>query len=135
MRTIYFAHDQQENPEPRKHFLELAGYVVHLIKSHRELILALNERQPDLLLMDTLLEGKNGFETTLEISQHLTERTFPIVLCSQIYRQRPFREEALRCGAQDYLLLPMPPDEYLRRVNQAIAYFVLPEASQKSVPA
>jgi CheY-like chemotaxis protein len=128
MRTIFFAHDQQENPEVRKHFLELAGYVVKQLKSQRELVAAFKEGQPDLVLIDALLEGKNGFETALELHQRFPERDFPIVICSQIYRTRPFREEALRSGAQDYLLLPMPPDEFLRRVNQAIGYFVPPDS-------
>jgi CheY-like chemotaxis protein len=132
MRTIFFAHDQQENPEVRKHFLELAGYVVKQVKSQRELVAAFKDGQPDLVLIDALLEGKNGFETALELHQRFQERNFPIVICSQIYRTRPFREEALRSGAQDYLLLPMPPDEFLRRVNQAIAYFVAPPARESA---
>ncbi len=130
MRTIFFAHDQQESPEMRKHFLELAGYVVKLLKNQRELIAAFKEGQPDLVLIDALLEGRNGFEAALELTQRFPERNFPIVLCSHIYRARPFREEALRAGAQDYLLLPIAPDEFLRRVNQAIAYFVPPEGQQ-----
>jgi CheY-like chemotaxis protein len=129
MRTILFAHDQQESPEPRKHFLELAGYVVQLCPNQAALAVAARQLPPpSLVLIDTLLEGKNGFDAALEISEHMPERSFPIVLCSQIYRPRPFREEALRCGAQDYLLLPMAPDEFLRRVNQAIGYFVPPDA-------
>ena len=133
MRTIYFAHDQQESPEARKHFLELAGYVVQLYPSHGALMAALGESAPDLVLIDTLLEGKNGFATAEEITLRFTDRFYPLVLCSQVYRLRPFREEALRCGAQDYLLLPMAPDEFLRRVNQAIAYFVRPETG--TIPA
>ncbi len=133
MRTIYFAHDQQESPEPRRHFLELAGYEVKLCASYAALESALKHGPPpSLVLIDVLLEGKNGFEATQAISQGSPERAFPIVLCSSVYRPRPFREEALRCGAQDYLLLPMAPDEFLRRANQAIAYFVLP-GKQKSV--
>jgi len=128
MRTIFFAHDQQENPEHRKHVLELAGYVVRLFASHAELLDAvLQGPPPDLVLIDTLLEGKHGFETTQELSQRHPERTWPILLASQVYRLRAYREEALRCGAQDYLLLPLAPDEFLRRVNQAIAYFVPPQ--------
>jgi len=130
MRTIYFAHDQQESPEARKHFLELSGYVVKLCKHQRELMAALKESPPSLALIDVLLEGKNGFETAQEISQRFPERTFPIVLCSSIYRLRPFREEAQKSGAQDYFVLPLPPDEFLRRVNLAIAYFVPPETQQ-----
>ena len=127
MRTIFFAHDQQENPEFRKHALEQAGYEVRLFSNWAALEAALKEGPPpSLLLVDSLLEGKNGFEITQAISRSDPERTFPIVLCSNIYRPRPFREEALRSGAQDYLLLPMAADEFLRRTNQAIAYFVPP---------
>ena len=43
--------------------------------------------------------------------------------------------EALRAGAQDYLLLPMAPDEFLRRINQAIGYFVPPEREASSATA
>ena len=133
MRTIYFAHDQQESPEPRKHFLELSGYVVQLFPSWSALEAALRRGPPpSLVLIDTLLEEKNGFEAARDISEHFPRRDFPIVLCSQIYRMRPFREEALRSGAQDYLLLPMAPDEFLRRVNQAIGYFVPPDAAKSA---
>src|SRR5262245_47529020 len=128
MRTIYFAHDHQQNPEVRKHFLELSGFVVRLCKHYRELMAALKEAPPSLVLMDVLLEGRNGFEAAQEISQRFPERGFPIILCSSIYRLRPFREEAQRSGAQDYFLLPLAPDEFLRRVSLAIAYFVPPEA-------
>ena len=128
MRTIFFAHDQQENPEHRKHVLELSGYVVRLFTSHAELAEAVVQGPPpDLVLIDTLLEGKHGFDSALELSQQHPKRTWPILLATQIYRLRAFREEALRCGAQDYLLQPMAPDEFLRRVSQAIAYFVPPQ--------
>ena len=131
MRTIFFAHDQQESSEPRKHVLELAGYVVKLFATFGALEAAMKAGPaPELVLIDTLLEEKNGFAAAREIHESLPARNFPIVLCSQIYRARPFREEALKCGAQDYLLMPMPPDEFLRRVNQGIAYFVPPSSAK-----
>lgn len=129
MRTIYFAHDQQESPEARKHFLELAGYEVQLFSTYSALESALKTGPaPCLVLMDVLLEEKHGFEAARAIGRLLPERNFPIVLASHVYRPRPFRDEALKAGAQDYLLLPMASDEFLRRVNQAIGYFVPPGA-------
>lgn len=131
MRTIFFAHDQQESPDIRKHFLELAGYAVQLFSNIATLEAALKDGSPpSLVLIDALLEGRNGFETARTISQLYPERGFPLILCSNVYRPRPFREEALKSGAQDYLLLPMQPDEFLRRVNQAIGYFVPPGAQK-----
>ena len=133
MRTIFFAHDQQESPDARKNYLEMAGYTVRLFKTSRELHAAFKDGYPDLVVLDVLIEGRNGFETALELSQRYPDRNFAIVLCSHVYRPRIFREEALRCGAQDYLLLPMPLDEFLRRVNQAVAYFV-PPLSRSDAP-
>ena len=130
MRTIFFAHDQQESPESRKHSLELAGYAVQAFADYSALEEALKRQAPDLLLIDVLLEGMNGFEVARTITSANRARTFPLVLCTHVYRPRPFREEALRCGAADYLLLPMPPEEFLRRINQAIAYFVPPDAAK-----
>jgi len=132
MRTIFFVHDLQESPENRKHFLELAGYNVQLFTGAAGLEAALGDpaAEPSLVLLDVLIEGKHGFDVARALSQQRPDRAFPIVLCSRIYRTRPFRDEALKCGAQDYLLLPMQPDEFLRRVNQAIGYFVPPGSNQ-----
>ncbi len=135
MRTIYFGHDQQEPPDERKNYLESSGYIVELFRNSSDLINAFRDGRPDLVLLDVLIEGKNGFEAALELNSLYPERSFPIVICSHIYRSRAFREEALRCGASDYLLLPLSFDELLRRVGQAIAYFVAPTASAKPAPA
>jgi CheY-like chemotaxis protein len=125
-RTILLAHDQQESPEARKHFLELAGFTVELVKSHAELMARLSSSSPALAVIDVLLEGKTGFDATREIRERTKRHPFPIVLCSQIYRLRTFRDEALRCGAQEYLLLPLPPDEFVRRIQHVLASFARP---------
>ncbi len=129
MKTIFFVHDQQESPVPRQQGLEMGGFAVVLLKSSQELMNALREQTPALVLIDVLIEGKNGFEAALELSQAHPERTFPLILCSAIYRTRQFREEARRCGAQDFILLPVDRDELLRRVSQAITHFVPPDQS------
>ncbi len=129
MKTILFVHDQQESPVPRQQGLERGGFSVVLLKSSQELMNALREQTPNLVLMDVLIEGKNGFEAALDVSQVHQERTFPLILCSAIYRTRQFREEARRCGAQDFILLPIDQEELLRRVNQTIAHFVPPDRS------
>ncbi len=125
-RTILLAHDQQESPEARKHFLELAGFTVELVKNHAELMASLSAAAPALAVIDVLLEGKTGFDATREIRERPEASSFPIVLCSQLYRLRKFRDEALRCGAQEYLLLPLPPDEFARRIQHVLAAFARP---------
>jgi CheY-like chemotaxis protein len=120
MKTIYFVHDQEETPSARKNFLEMAGYRVKLMTSGRELFSALQEENPALVLMDVLIEGRNGFEVCREVSSRYLNRRFPIVLASRIYTARVFQEEAARAGAQDYMTLPINLEEMVKRVNQAI---------------
>jgi len=120
MKTIYMVHDLQESPAARQNLLEMAGYRVRVMQSSRDLFVSLKEEEPQLVLTDVLIEGKNGFETAREMHTKLPARSFPIVITSRIYRARQFRDEALRSGAQDYLLLPMKPDAFLGRLARAM---------------
>ena len=43
-----------------------------------------------------------------------------MVICSRLYRARSFREEAMRCGASAYLLMPQSLEDFLKQVNHAI---------------
>jgi twitching motility two-component system response regulator PilH len=120
IKTVFFVHDQQESAAARQNLLEMAGYRVVPMKSVRDLFVFLKEETPDIVLMDVLIEGPNGFEATRELNAKMPERSFPILLTSRIYRARQFRDEALRCGAHDYMLLPTKPDVYLSRVSRAM---------------
>lgn len=120
MKKIYFVHDQQESPAARQNFLEMAGYEVKLMRSGRDAFIALKEEAPDLVILDVLIEGPNGFEILAELNHRYLHRPFPIVLCSRIYRTRQFRDEALRKGASDYVLLPIQLDEFLRRIDKVL---------------
>ena len=112
-------HDQEEDPAARQNFLEMAGYQVRLMQSGRELSLALRELTPDLVLIDVLINGRNGFEVTRELFQSHGRR-FPIVLCSRVYQGHVFQVEARKVGAQDYLTLPMNLDDFVGRVNAVL---------------
>lgn len=124
MKKVYLVHDKQESPIERKNLLEMAGYDVRLMEGSRDLMAALKDEEPNAVVMDILIDGKNGFQTSAEVHAKWPRRVFPILLCSRIYRARHFREEALRSGAQDYILLPTKPETFLRRVNNALSAYV-----------
>ncbi|MEX1025835.1 MAG: response regulator [Planctomycetota bacterium] len=122
MKTVYLCHDQQASPASRQNFLEMAGYDVRLFQGGRDLFLAIAEEAPDLVVLDVLIDGKNGFEVCAEM--HRTRhRTFPVILCSHIYRGRAFQDEALNSGASDYLMMPMDLEEFVTRVNDCMDRF------------
>jgi len=121
MQEILFVHDFQESPVTRKNYLEMSGFQVTLLKNGEECLKRLGQKKPALVLMDILLEGKNGFDSCRAIREIVTPDEVPIILCSHIYRSRLYRDEALAVGAQRYLLLPMKPEELLKQLIELTA--------------
>ncbi len=123
MKTVYLVHDAQEGAATRQSYLEAAGFRVRLLTSGHQLHTALAKEAPALVLLDILLEGKNGFEVCQDVHLKYRHRAYALVLCTHIYRARQFRDEALRLGASDYLLLPMGFEDFTARVGQALSSF------------
>lgn len=119
MKTIYFCHDQQQAVDERVSYLEAAGYQVLLTETGGDLMRAIAQEEPDLLLMDVLLPGKNGFEVLdgLGLTEH--ER-FPVILFSGVYTRKVYESEALRIGASRYLPTTLERDELLAVVDELI---------------
>jgi len=120
MREILFVHDRLESPWVRQNFLESAGFKVTPLESAKACLETLVDRTPALILMDVLIEGLNGFELTRRIRRDYPPEDLPIVLCSEIYRSRLFREEAASAGAQDYVLRPCQMDELIEVIQSVL---------------
>jgi DNA-binding response OmpR family regulator len=120
MRRIYFAHDTQESPTPRRVALELAGYAVSCFRNGVALLDAIAAQVPDLVVLDVLLEGRNGFEICRTLRQKYSPDELPLILSSPIYRARAYKDEAQALGAQRYLLRPCEPEELLVQVNELL---------------
>jgi CheY-like chemotaxis protein len=125
MKQIYLVHDELETPWVRQHFLESSGYQVTAFKSGVECRNALAEKKPDLVLMDVLIEGRNGFEVCRQIRREISAEDLPIVLCSEIYRSRLFQDEAINAGAQRYVLKPCRLDELVQIVSEILGVNVV----------
>ncbi len=126
IKTIFLAHDNQESPEARRNYLEHAGYNVRLFSSAQQLIAAFRAETPACVVMDILLEGRNGFAIAEDISRAYPRRPFPLILSSRLYRSRSFREEAKRCGASAYLQVPMSLEDFLKQINHTIQTYQPP---------
>jgi CheY-like chemotaxis protein len=120
MKTICIVHDGQESHLPRKHFLEMTGYRVLAYATGAACLEALERDRPDLVVLDILLEGRNGYEVCRELRTRASADELPIVLCSRIYRSSVFREEAHAAGAQAFLLLPMRLEEFAEAVGELL---------------
>lgn len=120
IKTILYVHDQQDRPEPIKQFLEHVGYRVELAPSGERAMELVAQNVPQLVLIDVLVEGRNGFEVCRQLRKHFTSDQVPVILSSSVYRSRIYREEAMAVGAQLYLLKPVKPDDLLSAIRETI---------------
>jgi len=86
--------------------LSQLGYEVMLAASGEEAILKARSEIPDLVLMDVVMPGVNGFQATREMARDPAMCAIPVILCST-KSQDSDRVWGLRQGARDYVTKPI----------------------------
>lgn len=102
-----------------RHFLgELlteAGYQVITAESGEEGIAKAKSERPDLVLMDVVMPGLNGYQATRTLTRDEQTKNIPIIVCTT-KGQETDKIWGLRQGAQDYLVKPINGEELLARI-------------------
>ena len=99
--------------------LKKRGYEVLLVDSGEHAIERAKSEKPDLILMDVVMPGLNGFQATRAISRDPDTRTIPIILCTS-KTQETDKIWGLRQGARDYVVKPVDRDELLGKINALV---------------
>jgi twitching motility two-component system response regulator PilH len=86
--------------------LQKQGYVVRTAENAQEAIARLGEEKPDLILMDVVMPGQNGFQLTRTIARDSQFADVPIIMCTS-KNQETDRVWGLRQGARDYITKPV----------------------------
>ncbi len=120
MKKILFVHDTQEDPNVRKNHLESVGFQVVTADTADDCLARLGEQKFDLVLMDVLLKGMNGFDLVRQLRTKFSADDLPILLGCSIYRLRVYREEAYAAGAQGYVVRPVDLEELVRDMRTLI---------------
>ena len=76
--------------------------------------------RPDLILMDIVMPGVNGFQATRELANDPTTRSIPVIMVTS-KAQESDRVWGLRQGAVDYLVKPVATDQLVRKAQAALA--------------
>jgi twitching motility two-component system response regulator PilH len=70
---------------------------------------------PDLIVMDVVMPGLNGFQATRSITQDDTTKHIPIILCTT-KGQETDKLWGMRQGAKDYVTKPVNAEELLGKI-------------------
>jgi twitching motility two-component system response regulator PilH len=107
-----------DSPTERHVLLELLtknGYQVSTAECGEEGIEKAKAELPDLILMDVVMPGLNGYQATRTLTRDESTRNIPIIVCTS-KGQETDKIWGLRQGAIDYLVKPLNPEELLQRI-------------------
>lgn len=76
-------------------------------------------RQPDVILMDVVMPGLNGFQATRQLTQHDETRHIPVIIVTS-KRQQTDEVWGRRQGATGYLIKPLGERVLLDEVNRVL---------------
>jgi twitching motility two-component system response regulator PilH len=96
--------------------LEKNGHQVLTAGSAEDGIEVCKRELPDLVLMDVILPGMNGFQATRSLSKDPGTSAIPIIIVSTKNMETD-RVWGLRQGAKDYLVKPPSERELITRIN------------------
>lgn len=100
--------------------LEKHGFRTATARDGDEGVRMAREIRPDLILMDVVMPGMNGFQATRVLSRDPETASIPIVMITTKGEQTD-RIWGMRQGAVDYLVKPVSADELVAKAQQALA--------------
>ena len=119
MKRILIAEDDAEIAAIEKDYLEINGMEADISCDGNSALKMLNTNHYDLLLLDVMMPGKNGYDLCKEIRSSVD---IPILMVTA--RTEPIDKiRGLGFGADDYISKPFDPTELVARVKSNLAQY------------
>jgi CheY-like chemotaxis protein len=116
MEKILIIDDSQINRAVARLALEEKKYVVIEAGDGQAALDILPKEQPDLILLDVIMPGLNGFETCKIIRSNPQTQHIPIIFVTAL-NEIPSKREGFKIGADDYITKPYFVEDLLLRVE------------------
>jgi twitching motility two-component system response regulator PilH len=96
--------------------LRKQGYDVLTAESGELGVAVAKTEKPDLILMDVVMPGLNGFQATRQLSRNPDTQAIPVIMCTT-KGQETDRVWGLRQGAVEYLVKPVVAEALLTKIR------------------
>jgi len=106
-----------DSPTDRQYLLEKlggGGYECLLAESGYDAIVQSKSELPDLILMDVVMPGMNGYQAMRLIASDEITRHIPVIICTG--KNHTDRVWGLRQGARDHVTKPINSRELLEKI-------------------
>ena len=92
------------------------GYAVRTAENAEDALRRLAEHKPDLILMDVVMPGQNGFQLTRSITRDPRFADVPVIMCTS-KNQETDKVWGMRQGARDYIVKPVNSEELIHKIR------------------
>lgn len=101
--------------------LEKEGFEVFSVMDGSEAVIKIKDIKPDIVLLDLILPGSNGFEILKEINNDDEIKEIPVIILSNL-GQKSEVDKGMELGAVDYLVKAhFTPTEVLEKIKKIIS--------------
>lgn len=120
MALILIVDDSPTEVHVMQKALERHGFRTAVATDGAEGIRLARQMRPDLIFMDIVMPGVNGYQATRTLANDPVTRAIPIVMVTS-KGQETDRIWGLRQGAVDYLVKPVTSDQLVEKAQAALA--------------
>jgi len=120
MTQIMIVDDSPTDIHLLKKILEKNGFNTLTASDADEGIQVAKREKPDLILMDVVMPGLNGFQATRELSSDPATSAIPVIIVTR-KDQQVDRVWGMRQGARDYITKPVKEGALMSLINEALA--------------
>jgi len=109
-----------DSPTERFYLIDILkrnGFRTEMAESGEEGIAKAKELKPDLVLMDVVMPGLNGFQATRILSKDAETSQIPVIMCTT-KSQETDKVWGMRQGASAYLVKPIAPEDLLGKIKE-----------------
>jgi twitching motility two-component system response regulator PilH len=117
MARILIVDDSETQVASMIQALKKEGHEVMMVTDGESGVKYAKQQKPDLVLMDIVMPGLNGFQATRQITHDPQTSHIPVVLITT-KSQETDRVWGTRQGAKAYLVKPVPDDLLVETVNE-----------------
>jgi two-component system cell cycle sensor histidine kinase/response regulator CckA len=116
---ILIVDDERRNRRLLELLLTSEGYLLYTAGSGEAALALVAEHPPDLILLDVMMPGMDGYEVVTTVKANPTTNTIPIILVTAL-DDRNARVRGLSAGAEDFLSKPVDRAELCARVKNLL---------------
>ena len=117
--TVLIVEDEKDIARMIEYNLQKEGYATLSVQTGEDAFSAAKKETPDLIILDLMLPGMDGFETCRKLKGGEMTARIPVIMLTARSREAD-KVAGLELGADDYITKPFSPRELVARIKAVL---------------